>query len=314
MRANNRNQSPGHWGSWENDECNQTMREDSEAEKDATVTAAAAAYEESASETKPEDLKAKDKEDFSDSKTTNGEATSTHPSTCFHSKPDQVHRLQDTLAFRIPSHNVDSLSVRNHPGVWGHEYVRHLAAEFAGAYHVVQSKSDNNFGEDEWIQPNEQSSRKKELRLLAKLLVPFLLSHNGKADVIDLLECESIIDIVPFTAECEPYPVTLFHFKSLWTVKLIQLFKSLQLHVIINPHCPGSAGWCPGQVKWVKCKGTSLLVDTNKETGWETLRHHGLHQHLWLETRRPDRIAGEALRLWIANEQIAGDFQQAVLI
>ncbi|KAI7945709.1 hypothetical protein MJO29_012097 [Puccinia striiformis f. sp. tritici] len=37
--------------------------------------------EESASETKPEDLKAKDKEDFSDSKTTNGEATSTHPST-----------------------------------------------------------------------------------------------------------------------------------------------------------------------------------------------------------------------------------------
>ncbi|KAI7942305.1 hypothetical protein MJO28_012332 [Puccinia striiformis f. sp. tritici] len=315
--------------------------------------------EESASETKPEDLKAKDKEDFSDSKTTNGEATSTHPSTCFHSKPDQVHRLQDTLAFRIPSHNVDSLSVRNHPGVWGHEYVRHLAAEFAGAYHVVQSKSDNNFGEDEWIQPNEQSSRKKELRLLAKLLVPFLLSHNGKADVIDLLECESIIDIVPFTAECEPYPVTLFHFKSLWTVKLIQLFKSLQLHVIMcelscspvypnghisfvklpgqtarnfgfvgftkttvqesklykrNPHCPGSAGWCPGQVKWVKCKGTSLLVDTNKETGWETLRHHGLHQHLWLETRRPDRIAGEALRLWIANEQIAGDFQQAVLI
>ncbi|KAI7953980.1 hypothetical protein MJO28_006527 [Puccinia striiformis f. sp. tritici] len=34
--------------------------------------------------------------------------------------------------------------------------------------------------------------------------------HKGEADVIDLLERESINDIVPFVAERKPYPVTLY--------------------------------------------------------------------------------------------------------
>jgi len=109
--------------------------------------------------------------------------------------------LRETLAFRLRSHKVDPSCSRDDPGVWGHEYVRHLAAEIAEAYQAVQSKSDD-MAEDERIETDEQSSRKKELHQLAMLLVPFLLSHNGEADAIDLLlELESIDDIVPLVAE-----------------------------------------------------------------------------------------------------------------
>ncbi|KAI7936912.1 hypothetical protein MJO28_015811 [Puccinia striiformis f. sp. tritici] len=109
---------------------------------------------------------------------------------CSHSKPNQVQSrlsllsigsywqksspsamtysdsgLRDTLAFRLPSHKFDNSSLTNDPGVWGHEYVCHLPAEIGEAYQAVQS------------------------------------NHKGEADVIDLLERESINDIVPFVAE-----------------------------------------------------------------------------------------------------------------
>lgn len=109
--------------------------------------------------------------------------------------------LRDTLAFRLRSHNIDHPSERDDPGVWGHEYVRHLAAEIAEAYQAVQLRSDD-IAEDERIETEEQTLRKRELHRLAMLLVPFLLSHNGEADAIDLLlELESIHDIVPLVAE-----------------------------------------------------------------------------------------------------------------
>ncbi|KAI7958293.1 hypothetical protein MJO29_006510 [Puccinia striiformis f. sp. tritici] len=109
---------------------------------------------------------------------------------CSHSKPNQVQSrlsllsigsywqksspsamtysdsgLRDTLAFRLPSHKFDNSSLTNDPGVWGHEYACHLPAEIGEAYQAVQS------------------------------------NHKGEADVIDLLERESINDIVPFVAE-----------------------------------------------------------------------------------------------------------------
>ncbi|KNF03086.1 hypothetical protein PSTG_03672 [Puccinia striiformis f. sp. tritici PST-78] len=69
------------WGSRDDCEDDQAMREDGEAEKEATAAAAAVFLqlnqEESASETTPEDPKAEDKEAFSGSETTDGEATST---------------------------------------------------------------------------------------------------------------------------------------------------------------------------------------------------------------------------------------------
>ncbi|KAI9631397.1 hypothetical protein KEM48_014371 [Puccinia striiformis f. sp. tritici PST-130] len=222
----------------EDGEVKQELQRLRQAEKEAAAAAAAAAVpssepekKESDSETKPEDSKAKDKEASSGGKTTNGEANLTRSPAVpaplpFQAEPGSVEGvapidrillaeiisvlamtysdsgLRDTLAFRLRSHKIDNSSVRDDPGVWGHEYVRHLAAEIAEAYQAVQSKSDDDLGEDERIETDEQSSRKKELHSLAMLLVPFSLSHNGEADAIDLLlELESINDIVPLVAE-----------------------------------------------------------------------------------------------------------------
>ncbi|EHS63688.1 26S proteasome regulatory subunit N1 [Puccinia graminis f. sp. tritici CRL 75-36-700-3] len=221
----------------EDGEVKQEIQRLKQAEK-ATAAAAAAAVipssepekKESDGETKPDESKTKAKEVSSGSKNNDGETTLNRSAAVpalppFHAEPGSVKGvssmdrillaeiisvlamtysdsgLRDTLAFRLRSHKVDHSSVRDDPGVWGHEYVRHLAAEIAEAYQAVQSKSDD-MAEDERIETDEQSSRKKELHQLAMLLVPFLLSHNGEADAIDLLlELESINDIVPLVAE-----------------------------------------------------------------------------------------------------------------
>lgn len=85
------------------------------------------------------------------------------------------------------------------PGTWGHEYVRHLAAEIEEEYAVRN---------EEPVEGEASSSSKKakytaeELNELALRLVPFLLSHNGEADAVDLLlELESIHSIIPFVDE-----------------------------------------------------------------------------------------------------------------
>jgi 26S proteasome regulatory subunit N1 len=221
----------------EDGEVKQEIQRLKQAEKAAASAAAAAVIpssepekKESDGETKPDESKTKAKEASSGSKTNDRETALNRAAALpalppFHAEPGSVRGvssmdrillaeiisvlamtysdsgLRDTLAFRLRSHKVDHSSVRDDPGVWGHEYVRHLAAEIAEAYQAVQSKSDD-MAEDERIETDEQSSRKKELHQLAMLLVPFLLSHNGEADAIDLLlELESINDIVPLVAE-----------------------------------------------------------------------------------------------------------------
>jgi 26S proteasome regulatory subunit N1 len=215
-----------------------------QAEKAAAAAAAVPSSEpekkDSAGEVKPGDSPTQLKEDSPGGKKVDGENTSTRPATVpalppFHAEPGSIKGvstvdrillaeiisvlamtysdsgLRETLAFRLRSHKVDPSSIRDDPGVWGHEYVRHLAAEIAEAYQAVQSKSDD-MAEDERIETDEQSSRKKELHQLAMLLVPFLLSHNGEADAIDLLlELESINDIVPLVAErkLDPHAVLI---------------------------------------------------------------------------------------------------------
>lgn len=110
--------------------------------------------------------------------------------------------LRETLSFRLRGHKLDQAHEGEDPGVWGHEYVRHLAAEIGEAYLALQSKLDlDNEG---GFETDEQSSRRKDLHQLAMKLVPFLLSHNGEADAVDLLlELESIDDIVPLVGERE---------------------------------------------------------------------------------------------------------------
>ncbi|KAI8458564.1 26S proteasome regulatory subunit N1 [Phakopsora pachyrhizi] len=109
--------------------------------------------------------------------------------------------LRETLSFRLRANKASKSSSGEDPGVWGHEYVRHLAAEIAEAYQALQFKPDE-LTEDERIETEEQIQKKNQLHQLAMQLVPFLLSHNGEADAIDLLlELECINDIVPLVAE-----------------------------------------------------------------------------------------------------------------
>ncbi|GAA5839665.1 hypothetical protein JCM5353_003335 [Sporobolomyces roseus] len=84
---------------------------------------------------------------------------------------------RETLKYRL------KVGSEEDPGVWGHEYVRHLAAEIGEEYNVRQ----------------EQSGSTDDLLSLGLRLVPFLLSHNGEADAVDLLlELEAIREIIPF--------------------------------------------------------------------------------------------------------------------
>ncbi|KAG0140497.1 hypothetical protein CROQUDRAFT_665118 [Cronartium quercuum f. sp. fusiforme G11] len=109
--------------------------------------------------------------------------------------------LRETLSFRLRGHKLDPAHEGEDPGVWGHEYVRHLAAEIGEAYLALQFKSDLDYTEGE-LENGEQVSRRKDLHQLAMKLVPFLLSHNGEADAVDLLlELESIDDIVSLVGE-----------------------------------------------------------------------------------------------------------------
>jgi len=75
-----------------------------------------------------------------------------------------------TLTYRLLSHS--SSVTPTDPGLWGHEYIRHLASELGSEYPIrVESGQD--------ISP---------LRALALECAKFLLEHNGEADAVDLLE------------------------------------------------------------------------------------------------------------------------------
>ncbi|BGP51245.1 proteasome regulatory particle base subunit [Rhodotorula kratochvilovae] len=84
---------------------------------------------------------------------------------------------RETLKYRLTGGSEED------PGVWGHEYVRHLAAEIGEEYDVRNDKGEST----------------ADLLALGLRLVPFLLSHNAESDAVDLLlELEAIKEIVPF--------------------------------------------------------------------------------------------------------------------
>lgn len=86
-----------------------------------------------------------------------------------------------TLTYRLRS------STTEDPGLWGHEYVRHLAAELGEEWNSYYASL---VGEAEGEQRQKYSQ--DELRNLALELVDFFLKHNGEADAVDLcleLEC-----------------------------------------------------------------------------------------------------------------------------
>ncbi|THH19622.1 hypothetical protein EW146_g1580 [Bondarzewia mesenterica] len=93
------------------------------------------------------------------------------------------------------------------PGDWGHEYVRHLAAELGEEYTLreqggVLESADQEKEEDK----DKEAEKEKEaplpvgtiddLRTLAIECAKFLLGHNAEPDAIDLLEEMEIVDQV----------------------------------------------------------------------------------------------------------------------
>src|SRR5271169_5829214 len=82
----------------------------------------------------------------------------------------------DSLKYRL-------LSPIPSPTDWGHEYVRHLTSEIGIAF---------NKGIEEGSE-----AETTELLDLAKLLIPFLLSHNAEADAVDLLSELDSISLLP---------------------------------------------------------------------------------------------------------------------
>ncbi|GAA5863067.1 hypothetical protein JCM3774_001410 [Rhodotorula dairenensis] len=82
---------------------------------------------------------------------------------------------RETLRYRLKGGSEED------PGLWGHEYVRHLAAELG----------------DEYLAYRQEGRSVDELVELGLRLVPFLLTHNAESDAVDLLlELESISKIV----------------------------------------------------------------------------------------------------------------------
>jgi len=79
------------------------------------------------------------------------------------------------------------------PGSWGHEYIRHLAAELSSEY-TIRTEADQDTS---------------ELIGLGLVCATFLIEHNAEADAVDLLEelehVEKIVDLVnkdTFTRVC----------------------------------------------------------------------------------------------------------------
>ncbi|GAA5826816.1 hypothetical protein JCM11251_002904 [Rhodosporidiobolus azoricus] len=91
---------------------------------------------------------------------------------------------RETLKYRLTGGSEED------PGVWGHEYVRHLAAELGEEYDVRLAAEEDT----------------ADLLALGLRLVPFLVSHNGEADAVDLLlELEAIEEIIPHV-DANTYP------------------------------------------------------------------------------------------------------------
>ena len=89
---------------------------------------------------------------------------------------------RETLKFRLLASEIGHAE---DPGLWGHEYMRHLAAELGEEYNARSLE--------------DESKSTSELIDLALLIVPFSLKHNAEADAVDLLlELESIDKLPQF--------------------------------------------------------------------------------------------------------------------
>lgn len=103
-----------------------------------------------------------------------------------------------TLRYRLLSASLrPSDSPLADPGTWGHEYVRHLAAELGEEFTIREQGPETPVtgepGKDEKA-ANKLPGTINDLRALAKQCAVFLLGHNAEPDAVDLLEELEIVD------------------------------------------------------------------------------------------------------------------------
>jgi 26S proteasome regulatory subunit N1 len=80
------------------------------------------------------------------------------------------------------------------PGTWGHEYVRHLAAELGDEYTFRETETDAptptpapEAGKEEAPAEPKIIGTIEDLRALAKECAVFLIGHNTEPHAVDLL-------------------------------------------------------------------------------------------------------------------------------
>ena len=96
-----------------------------------------------------------------------------------------------TLRYRLLSASLSPSKQLSEPGSWGHEYVRHLAAELGEEYSLREFDEE---GEEKASDENQVSGTLGDLRTLAIECATFLLQHNAEPDAVDLLEELEIVD------------------------------------------------------------------------------------------------------------------------
>lgn len=107
-----------------------------------------------------------------------------------------------TLRYRLISAELRSThgskdSPLEDPGYWGHEYVRHLAAELGDEFALREQAEEEPEADAE-----EVVGTLDDLRDLATKCAIFLLAHNAEPDAVDLLEEMEIVEtIVPLVDE-----------------------------------------------------------------------------------------------------------------
>ncbi|KAI0674418.1 armadillo-type protein [Trametes maxima] len=103
-----------------------------------------------------------------------------------------------TLRYRLLSASLRPASAPlSEPGSWGHEYVRHIAAELGEEYN---SREFDEEGVEKESEEKQVPGTVGDLRSLALECATFLLQHNAEPDAVDLLEeleiVDQIVDIV----------------------------------------------------------------------------------------------------------------------
>ncbi|KAI0777768.1 26S proteasome regulatory complex non-ATPase subcomplex Rpn1 subunit [Trametes elegans] len=97
-----------------------------------------------------------------------------------------------TLRYRLLSASLRPASAPlSEPGSWGHEYVRHLAAELGEEYSLREFDEE---GVEKASEENKVPGTVDDLRTLAVECATFLLQHNAEPDAVDLLEELEIVD------------------------------------------------------------------------------------------------------------------------